>query len=83
MKKLIFPFLFLLFFAFHLYKVNQIEKNTALEILDDLISMEREVKPDESNEDDEKIYLSPRKYARRIAIMDCEALVCEKYKLWK
>lgn len=43
MKKLIFPILFLLFFAFHLYKVNQIEKNTALEILDDLISMERQL----------------------------------------
>ena len=33
--------------------------------------------------DEEKIYFSPRNYARRLAIIDCETMVYEKYRLWK
>ncbi len=84
MKKTIFVFFFLVILSIvNFLRMIQIEKNTALQILDSLISLEYEIKPDISEEDGEKIYFSPRNYARRIAIMDCEQLIYEKYRLWQ
>lgn len=74
--------MFLSLIIYHFYQIKKIEQKTALDILDSLRIMELEVTPDEEKNDD-KIYLSPRKYARRIAIMDCEQLVYEKYRLWR
>lgn len=82
MKKIIFLAMFLSLIIYHFYQIKKIEQKTALDILDSLRIMELEVTPDEEKNDD-KIYLSPRKYARRIAIMDCEQLVYEKYRLWR
>jgi len=73
---------FLSLTAFHFFKIRQIEKETALNILDSLRVMELEVTPDEVQNGD-KIYFSPRKYARRTAIMDAEQLIYEKYRLWQ
>lgn len=82
MKNIMFFTILFGFIIFHFYKIKQIEQSTALEILDSLRVMELEVTPDEEKNDD-KIYLSPRKYARRLAIMDCEQLIYEKYRLWQ
>ena len=73
---------FLSLTAFHFFKIRQIEKETALNILDSLRVMELEVTPDEV-QNGGKIYFSPRKYARRTAIMDAEQLIYEKYRLWQ
>lgn len=72
--------LILFLIIFHFYKVEKAKKQTALEILDSLRILELEVKYEQ--EDNDKIYLSPKNYARRIAIIDCEELIYEKYKLW-
>lgn len=80
-KLIVVVFVFLSLIAFHYSQLKKVEKNTALNILDSLRLMELEITPDEERNDD-KIYLSPRKYARRIAIMDCEQLIYEKYHLW-
>lgn len=80
-KLIVVVFVFLSLIAFHYSQLKKVEKNTALNILDSLRLMELEITPDEERNDD-KIYLSPRKYARRIAIMDCEQLIYEKYRLW-
>ena len=82
MKNIIFCFALISFVIFHIYRVNKTEQKTALEIMDSLRVMELEVVPDEILNGD-NIYFSPRKYARRIAIMDCEQLIYEKYKLWQ
>lgn len=74
-------FIFVLL-IYHYIKLKQVEKNTALSILDDIRLMELEVTPDEEQNDD-KIYFSPRKYARRIAFIDAEQLIYEKYRLWQ
>ena len=83
MKKFIFAFFLISVVGFHYYKLHQTEKRTALAILDGLRTMELEVTADEVDEAGDKIYFSPRKYARRTAIMDCETFIYEKYRLWK
>jgi len=82
LKKILFLIMIIGFIIFHFYETNKIEQRTALSILDLLRSMELEVTPDETINDD-KIYFSPKKYARRLAIMDCEQLIYEKYRLWQ
>ena len=82
MKKFIW-ILPILLVGYHYYHLHQVEKRTALAILDNLRSMELEVLPDVDQGDEEKIYFSPRNYARRLAIIDCETMVYEKYRLWK
>lgn len=74
-------FVFLGLYTFHYLHLKKVEKNTALNILDSLRLMELEIIPDEE-EDGDKMYLSPKKHARKIAIIDCEQLVYEKYRLW-
>lgn len=82
---------FLIFFLIaitlivHAIKIEKAKKDTAMHILDALISLENEVKPDYSDDENnnEKIYFSPKNYARRIAIMDCEQIIYEKYRLWQ
>jgi hypothetical protein len=83
MKKFLIFLLFLLSLTgFHFFKINQVEKETALNILDSIRIMELEVTPDEIQNGD-KLYFSPRKYARRTAFMDAEQLIYEKYRLWQ
>ena len=86
MKKFLFSLFFILFFLIiHFLRINQAKKETALQILDSLIILENEVKPDYSDDENngDKIYFSPRNYARKIAIMDCEQIIYEKYRLWQ
>lgn len=83
MKKFIILILFLFFISFHYYRIHQAEKNTAMTILSSLRSMEIEVTADVADESGDKIYFSPVKYAKRSAIMDCESMVYEKYRLWE
>lgn len=58
-------------------------KEAALDILDALRLAELEVKPDTMDEKTGIMYFSPPKYAKRLAIMDCEQLVYERYRLWE
>ncbi len=83
MKKFIF-FNLIIFslLIYHFYAVHSAKKSTALEILDALHIYERETKPDEITETGVLVF-SPIKYQRRTAIMDCENLIYEKYRLWE
>lgn len=83
MKKFIIAALFLFCLGYHFYKIEQAQKNTASFIFHSLRRMELEVTPDVPDENDDMIYLSPSKYSRRKAIMDCETVVYEKYRLWE
>lgn len=83
MKKFIIPALFLFFVCFHYYRIHQAEKHTAMIIFSSLRNMEIEVTADIPDESGDKIYFSPVKYAKRLAIMDCESMVYEKYRLWE
>ena len=82
MKKILFSIAIFCFIIFHFHKIGKIEQRTALNILDLLRTMELEITPDETINDD-KLYFSEKKYARRLAIMDCEQLIYEKYRLWQ
>lgn len=68
--------------CYHFYKLSQVRKRTALEIFDVLYIHEREIKPDHTDESGMQFY-SPVKYAKRTAVMDCEDLIYNKYRLWE
>ena len=68
--------------SYHFYKLSHIRKRTALEIIDILYIHERETKPDYTDESGMQFY-TPVKYAKRTAVMDCEELIYNKYKLWE
>lgn len=68
--------------SYHFYKLSHIRKRTALEIIDILYIHERETKPDYTDESGMQFY-TPVKYAKRTAVMDCEELIYNKYRLWE
>lgn len=74
---------FFVFIGWHYYKVSQVEKNTACEIIDALRGLERQTEPDVKDENTGIMYYSPIKYAKRTTVMDCENLIYEKYRLWE
>lgn len=69
--------------AYHLREMHTVRKAVALDILDALRLAELDVKADTVDESTGIMYFSPPKYAKRTAIMDCEQLVYERYRLWE
>lgn len=74
--------LFLIFLGYHLYVVRNIKKQTALEIFNTLYEYERETQADVISEAGIPVF-SPIRWSRRTAIMNCEEIVYEKYRLWE
>lgn len=82
-KILIYFVAFFCFIGWHYYKISQIQKKTACEIIDILYGFEKENEPDTIDENTGIMYYSPIKYAKRTTVMDCEQLIYEKYRLWE
>lgn len=68
--------------GYHYYTIHQIKKQTAIDILDTLHEYEKETQPDTLSETGVPVF-SYIKWSRRSAIMDCEMIVYERYKLWE
>lgn len=77
-----FVLVFICMISYHFCKLSYAKKKTAIEIFDMLYIHERETKPDHTDESGMKFY-TPVKYAKRMAIVDCEELIYNKYKLWE
>ncbi len=69
--------------VYHNVKLQQMETRAAVHILDLINNESKDVTPDIVDNETGIQYYSNVKYARKLAFMDCEQLIYERYQLWK
>ncbi len=69
--------------VYHHVQLNKAEQRVAVSILDYINAEMVDVSPDIVDEASGISYYSPKRYARKTALMDCEMIIYEKYCLWK